>query len=90
MKSVFTDAQIRKTKHTDKRQVLSVGDSVYVVVEPVKRLKNNFSGKSLIGKYRFPPSRKGKQIDIRLGLYGKGIGYKTIKEAKKEFKGLGN
>ena len=85
MKKVYTDLEIRKVKPTNKRQVLSVGDGVFIVVEPIKNAINNFVGKSLIGKCRFPPSRQGKQIDIRLGLYGRGEGYITINEAKEKF-----
>ena len=85
MPSVYNDLQIRQKKPSDKRQVLPVGDGVFVVIEPIKKIKNNFVGKSLIGKCRFPPSRSGKQIDIRLGLYGRGEGYITISQAKEEF-----
>ena len=65
---------------------LPVGDSVYVVVEPVKNPNNNFVGKSFIGKCRFPKGRQGKQIDIRLGSYGIGRGRISIKEAKDKFR----
>ena len=88
MKKVYTDLEVRQFKPTKKREVLSVGDGVFVVVEPIKNQVNKFIGKSLIGKCRFPPSRKGKQIDIRLGLYGRGEGYVTIKQAKVTFSSL--
>ena len=53
-----------------------------------QKVNNKSKGKSLIGKCRFPTSRKGKQIDVRLGLYGKGEGHKTIFEAKQYFKSI--
>ena len=85
MRKVYNDLEVRQAKNTDKRQVLAVGDGVFVIVEPVKEVINNFTGKSFIGKCRFPPNRQGKQIDIRLGKYGRGEGYLTIKEAKEKF-----
>ena len=85
MPSVYNDLQIRQRKPSDKRQVLPVGDGVFVVIEPIKKIKNNFVGKSLIGKCRFPPSKQGKQIDIRLGKYGIGKGRISIKETKDKF-----
>ncbi len=88
MKKVYTDIEVNQFKPTNKREVLAVGEGVFVIVEPIKNPINNFIGKSLIGKCRFPPSRQGKQIDIRLGLYGKGEGYITIKEAKENFSSL--
>ena len=85
MRKVYNDLEVRQAKNTDKRQVLAVGDGVFVIVEPVKEVINNFTGKSFIGKCRFPPNRQGKQIDIRLGKYGRGEGYITISQAKEEF-----
>ena len=88
MRKTYTDLQIRKFKlpPDGKRVRLPVGDSVYVVVEPVKNPNNNFVGKSFIGKCRFPKGRQGKQIDIRLGSYGIGRGRISIKEAKDKFR----
>ena len=85
MKKIYKDLEIRKKKPTDKRQVLPVGDAVFVVIEPIKNVINNYVGKSLIGKCKFPPSRLGKSIDVRLGKYGIGEGRITIKEAKEKF-----
>ena len=65
---------------------MPVGESVYVVVEQVKNAKNQFVGKSFIGKTNFPRGRKGKQLEVRLGLYGTGRGRISIKEAKDKFR----
>ena len=67
MPKTYTDLQVRKFKlpPDGKRVKLPVGDSVYVVVEPVEKPNSNFVGKSFIGKCRFPKGRQGKQIDIR-------------------------
>ena len=65
---------------------MPVGDSVYVVVEPVKDPNNNFVGKSFVGRCNFPSGRKGKQIEVRLGSYGIGRGRISIKEAKDKFR----
>ena len=84
----YTDLQIRNFQlpPNGKRVRLPVGESVYVVVEPVKNPNNNYVGKSFIGRCKFPPSRQGKQIDIRLGKYGIGRGRISIKEAKDKFR----
>ena len=31
-------------------------------------------GKSFEGRMRFPPGRQGKQVPMRIGVYGKGVG----------------
>ena len=82
---IYKDLEIRKKKPTDKRQVLPVGDAVFVVIEPIKNVINNYVGKSLIGRCKFPPERSGKSIDVRLGKYGIGEGRVSIKEAKEKF-----
>ena len=85
MTKIYNDLEIKKKKPTNKRQVLPVGDAVFVVIEPVKNIINNYSGKSLIGKCKFPPSRLGKSIDVRLGKYGIGKDRISIKKAKEKF-----
>ena len=85
LKKIYNDLEIKKKKPTNKRQVLPVGDAVFVVIEPVKNIINNYSGKSLIGKCKFPPSRLGKSIDVRLGKYGIGKDRISIKKAKEKF-----
>ena len=56
---------------------------MFVVIEPIKNLINNFVEKFLIGRCKFPPSRLGKSIHVRLGKYGIGESRISIKEAKK-------
>ncbi len=87
MAKIYTDLQIRKfsLKKGEGRKRLPVGESVYVVVEPVKE-KTNYMGKSFIGRCNFPRGRKGKQVDVRLGLYGIGRRRISIKEAKDKFR----
>ena len=85
LNKIYTDLQIRQKNPTNKRQVLPVGNSVFVVIEPIKKVINNYVGKSFIGKMKYPPSRQGKSIDVRLGKYGKGEGRISIKEAKEKF-----
>ena len=88
MGKTYTDLQIRKFKlpPDGKRVKLPVGESVYVVVEPVKDPNSNFVGKSFVGRCNFPKGRKGKQIEVRLGSYGIGRGRISIKEAKDKFR----
>ena len=84
----YTDLEVRTftLPSNVKRRKLPVGESVYVVVEQVKNAKNQFVGKSFIGKTNFPRGRKGKQLEVRLGLYGTGRGRISIKEAKDKFR----
>ena len=35
--------------------------------------------------YRFPPGRSGKQLDVRIGVYGRGAGKWTLLAARKEW-----
>ena len=58
----LSDKEIRDLKPTDKRQKKGVGDSLFVVVESVRR----GGGKSFVGTTRFPPGRSGKQVEVRL------------------------
>ena len=52
---ISNDLEIKKKKPTNRRQVLPVGDAVFVVIEPVKNIINNYSDKSLIKKCKFRP-----------------------------------
>ena len=47
---------------------------MFVVIEPIKNVNNNYVGKSLIGRCKFPHERSGKSIDVKLGKYGIGEG----------------
>tara|TARA_Y100001968_G_scaffold65192_1_gene55877 strand:- start:3930 stop:6119 length:2190 start_codon:yes stop_codon:yes gene_type:complete len=83
MKRKFvTDLQIKEAKATDKRRRLACGRSLYVMIEPISKALNS---KSFIGNIRFPSGRKGKQIEVRIGTYGKGINQYTLKQARDEW-----
>ena len=56
-------------------------DSLLVVVESVGR----GGGKSFVGTTRFPPGRSDTQVDVRIGVYGKGAGKWTLKAAREEW-----
>ena len=34
---------------------------------------------------RFPPGRKGKQVPVRIGVYGRGVGKWSLKQARDEW-----
>ena len=77
----LSDKEIRDLAPTSKRQRVSCGDSLLVVVESVGR----GGGKSFVGTTRFPPGRSGKQVDVRIGVYGRGAGKWTLLAARKEW-----
>ena len=79
----LSDSQVRAIKATNKRQTISVGDSLLLIVEPLTEVGGG--GKSFVGRTRFPPGRKGKQVDVRIGVYGKGIGKWSLKEARDQW-----
>ena len=54
---------------------ISCGESLLLIVESEKR----GGGKSLVGTTRFPSGRKGKQVDVRIGVFGKKAGQFTLK-----------
>ena len=60
---------------------VSVGDSLFLVIESASR----GGGKSFEGRMRFPPGRQGKQVPVRIGVYGKGVGKWSLKEARDEW-----
>ena len=66
----LNDREVRALKATDKRQKKSVGDSLFVVVEFVGKE----GGKSFFGRTCFPPGRAGKDVEVRIGRYGTGVG----------------
>ena len=74
--------QIQALQPTDKRQKKSCGDSLFLVVEPKHKSKN---GKSFIGVMRFPPTKDGKQIEVRIGKFGNGLNEWSLKKAKDEW-----
>ena len=80
----LTDSQIRALKATDKRQKPSCGDSLCLLVEPISK----GGGKSFVGRMRFPPGRDNPVVDVRIGVYGKGPGKWSLKEAKDEWSAI--
>ena len=66
----LSDREVRALKATDRRQKKSVGDSLFVVIESVGK----GGGKSFFGRTRFPPGRAGKDVEVRIGRYGTGVG----------------
>ena len=78
----YSDLQIRQAKAKERRQRLPCGEGLYVIVEPISKAANS---KSFIGQIRFPYSRTGKQIEVRIGVYGKGINQYSLKEAREEW-----
>ena len=77
----YTDLQIKNTKPTDKTQKLSVGNSLFVVVEPKHKAKNT---KSFVGQMRW----KDKQISVRMGVYGRGHNQLSLSDARDEWNRL--
>ena len=65
----LSNSQVRSFKATEKRQKLSCGDSFFLVM----------------GLMRFPPGRKSSVVDVRIGVYGKGVGKSSVKEARDEW-----
>ena len=80
----LSDKEIRDLAPTSKRQRVSCGDSLLVVVESVGR----GGGKSFVGTTRFPPGRSGKQVDVRIGVYGRGAGKWTLQDAGRRHRGV--
>ena len=68
-------SQVAAITATDKRQRISCGESLLLIVESEKR----GGGKSFVGTTRFPSGRKGKQVDVRIGVFGKKVGQFTSK-----------
>ena len=77
----LTDSQVKALKAGPRKQNVSVGDSLIVVIESESR----GGGKSFEGRLRFPPGRKGKQVPVRIGVYGKGVGKWSLREAREEW-----
>ena len=77
----LTDSEVRALKPGSKRQVQTLGNSLFMVVEAVAK----GGSKRFVGKYRYPPGRSGKQKEYSLGSYGKGAGKITLKQARDEW-----
>ena len=81
-KKLVTDKEIQEVRPNIKRQRLSCGQSLYVMIEPISKAKNS---KSFVGNIRFPSGSKGKQIEVRIGPYGEGDNRYKLKKAKDEW-----
>ena len=77
----LSDSEVRSVVATSKRQYIACGNALYLVVEPISK----GGGKSFMGRTRFPPGRSGKQVDYRIGPYGKGSGRFSMKQARDEW-----
>ena len=77
----LSDSQVRALVAGETRQSKSVGGALILVIEPL----NKGGGKSFEGRMRFPPGRQGKQVPVRIGPYGKGVGHWSLKEARDEW-----
>ena len=77
----LSDSQVKALKAGPRKQNVSVGDSLLLVIESETR----GGGKSFEGRLRFPPGRQGKQIPVRIGVYGKGVGKWSLREAREEW-----
>ena len=80
----LSDSELKGLKADAKRKVVSAGDSLFVVVESVGK----GGGKSFIGRTRFPPGRSGKQVEVRIGPYGRGAGKWTLKSAREKWESI--
>ena len=80
----LTDLQIRQLKAGEKTIKRSVWEdnSLFIVVEPKRKAKNT---KSFVGTMRFPPTRSGKQISVRIGVYGNTGKKISLKAAREEW-----
>ena len=65
----LSNSQVRSFKATEKIQKQSCGDSLFLVMDLM----------------RFPPGRKSSVVDVRIGVYGKGVGKSSVKEARDEW-----
>ena len=65
----LSDLQVRCFKATEKRQKQSCVDSLSLVM----------------GRMRFPPGRKSSVVDVRIGVYGQGVGKWSLKKVRDEW-----
>ena len=77
----LSDSQLKALKPLAKRQNISAGHALFVLIEPLAK----GGGKSFVGRTRFPPGRAGKQVEVRIGVYGRGPGQWSLKEARDEW-----
>ncbi len=79
--NLLSDTQLKAIRAVDKRQNISAGHALFVVIESLTK----GGGKSFVGRTRFPPGRDGKQVEVRIGVYGRGPGQWSLKEARDEW-----
>ena len=61
----LSDSQVKAEQAGLRRRNVSVGDSLFLVIESATR----GGGKSFEGRMRFPPGRQGKQaLDLQQGV----------------------
>ena len=77
----LSDSQVKAEQAGPRRRNVSVGDSLFLVIESASR----GGGKSFEGRMRFPSGRQGKQVPVRIGVYSKGVGKWSLKEARDEW-----
>ena len=84
-KKSITDLQIKQLKPKEKKQKISLGDALYLFIEPVHKASNC---KRFVGITRFPPTKDGKQMEVGIGLYGKGYNQWSLGNAREEWNRL--
>ena len=63
----LSDSELKGLKAGTKRKVVSVGNSVFAVVESV----GEGGRKSIIGSTSFPPCRSSQQVEARIDLHSR-------------------
>ena len=74
----LTALQIKKLKALEERKRYSVGSSLYLIVESKHKAR---CSRSFIGRMRY----EGKQIEVRIGVYGDMKGQWSLTRAKEEW-----
>ena len=75
------DSELRSLEAGSRHKTVSVGNSLYISVYP----KQKGGGKYFFGRMRHPPGGGGKQVDVRIGPYGRGVGKWSLKAAREEW-----
>ena len=84
----ITDKELRKAKGSERKQSISCGEGLVLVVEKINPKTQNAT-KRFIGRTRFPSGREGKQIEISIGVYKQGQqGVWTLATAREEWRRL--
>ena len=63
----LSDSELRSLEAGSRHKTVSVGNSLYISVYP----KQKGGGKYFFGRMRHPPGGGGKQVDVRIGPYGR-------------------